>query len=110
RQLWRSQVESWRAESRPLATVVIPLLFETGAEKELDLTICVACSKSTQHARLAVRGWSAEQIDQRITAQWSIEQKLSKADFVIWTEGSLELHSAQLDRILPIPSLLTIDY
>jgi dephospho-CoA kinase len=105
RQLWRSQVESWRAEGHALVTVVIPLLFETGAEKELDQTICVACSGSTQHARLAARGWSAEQIVQRIHAQWSVEQKLAKSDFVIWTEGNMELHSIQLDRILHSVSL-----
>jgi dephospho-CoA kinase len=80
--------------------VVIPLLFETGAEAELDATICVACSSATQFERLSARGWSREQIDQRNQAQWPIEQKLAKADYVIWTEAGLDLHSAQLDRIL----------
>ena len=86
RELWRSQVESWRAEGRALAIVVIPLLFETGAEKELDATICIACSDQTQRERLSVRGWSPTQIAQRIRTQWPIEQKLAKADYVIWTE------------------------
>src|SRR5947209_4497359 len=36
RTIWRGQVASWRSEGRALATVVIPLLFETGAETELD--------------------------------------------------------------------------
>ena len=36
RALWRDQVASWGAESRPLAVVVIPLLFETNAQAELD--------------------------------------------------------------------------
>ena len=100
RELWRSQVESWRAEGRALAIVVIPLLFETGAEKELDATICIACSDQTQRERLSVRGWSPTQIAQRIRTQWPIEQKLAKADYVIWTEGGLDLHAEQLERIL----------
>jgi dephospho-CoA kinase len=100
RQLWRAQVESWRAEGRPLAVVIIPLLFETGAEKELDATICVACSTATQHQRLHARGWSEEQILQRARAQWAIEKKVASADYVIWSEAGLEVHAAQLDRIL----------
>ena len=60
RALWRAQVETWRADGRPLAVVVIPLLFETKAEAELDATICVACSAATQHQRLLARGWSLQ--------------------------------------------------
>jgi len=97
---WRAQVETWRVEGRPLAVVVIPLLFETGAEAEVDATICVACSAATQHQRLLARGWSSEQIHQRLQAQWPIEKKIAAADYVIWTEADLDLHAAQLDRIL----------
>ena len=98
--LWHSQAESWRQAGHRLAVVVIPLLFEISAEKELDATLCVACSFATQRERLLARGWSEEQIAQRIQAQWPIEQKLVKADYVIWTEAGLDLHSEQLDRIL----------
>src|ERR1041385_539361 len=52
RALWKKQVELWRAEKRPSAAVVIPLLFETGAEPEFDAIICVACSAATQRRRL----------------------------------------------------------
>jgi dephospho-CoA kinase len=100
RQLWRQQVEAWRPAGHALAVVVIPLLFETKAERELDATICVACSAPTQFERLRVRGWSAEQIDQRIRAQWPIVEKLAAANYVVWTEGSLEVHAAQIDRVL----------
>jgi len=101
RQLWRAQVEAWRAESRPLAAVVIPLLFETKAETDFDATICVACSAPTQRERLLARGWSDEQIAQRLSAQWPPEKKMAKADYVIWTEAGLDVHATQLDRILP---------
>lgn len=100
RALWRTQVETWRAEGRPVAMVVIPLLFETNAETELDATICIACSSGTQRARVAARGWSPEQLAQRVAAQWPIEKKIERSNFVIWSEGSLDLHAAQLARIL----------
>ena len=100
RALWRAQIETWRAEGRPLAVVVIPLLFETKAEANLDVTICVACSAATQQERLQARGWTPEQIEQRLDAQWPVETKTARADYLVWTEADLDVHAAQLDRIL----------
>jgi len=104
RELWRAQMKAWRAEGRPFAVVVIPLLFETKAKAELDATICVACSAATQQERLRARGWPAEQIQQRLQAQLPTEQKIARADYLIWTEGSLDVHAAQVDRILSLLS------
>lgn len=100
RALWHQQIAIWRAEQQPLAVVVIPLLFEIDVQAEFDATICVACSETTQRARLRARGWTDEQISQRVAAQWRIEIKMTRANFVIWTEGSLEVVAQQLDRIL----------
>ncbi len=102
RELWRAQAEAWRSQGRPLAVVVIPLLFETKAEAELDATICVACSAATQQERLRARGWTPEQIKQRLQAQLPTEQKIARADYLIWTEAGLDVHGAQIDRILGI--------
>ena len=100
RTLWLSQLQQWQHDGRPLGVVVIPLLFETGAEGELDAVICIACSSKTQQQRLRTRGWSPEQIQQRISAQWPVETKMLKSDFVIWTEADLPVHAGQLERIL----------
>jgi dephospho-CoA kinase len=100
RALWRAQVETWRAEGHPLAVVVIPLLFETSAETNVDATICVACSAITQHERLLARGWSPKEIEQRLRAQWPIDVKIARSDYVVWTEAGLDVHGEQLDRIL----------
>jgi len=98
--LWRAQVQSWRNEGVSLAVVAIPLLFETQSETEFDAVICVACAPQTQRERLLARGWSAEQIRQRLAAQWPIGEKIARSDFVIWTEAGLDVHAGQLDRIL----------
>ncbi|SPE61361.1 Dephospho-CoA kinase [Verrucomicrobia bacterium] len=114
RQLWRAQVAEWKAQlplprgegrvraaqSRALAVVIIPLLFETKAQDEFDATVCLACSAATQQQRLLARGWSLEQIRQRLRAQWPVEQKMALADFVVWTEAGLDVHAAQLARII----------
>ncbi|KAF0179496.1 MAG: dephospho-CoA kinase [Limisphaerales bacterium] len=100
RALWQEQVDQWRKDGVRLGVVVIPLLFETNAVKNFDKVICVACSAAAQQQRLAARGWTAEQIQQRLGAQWPIEKKLTQADYVIWTEGSPEVTMTQVDRIL----------
>ena len=56
RAVWRSQLQSWRAEGRPAAIALIPLLFETDAARHCDATICAACSAKTQRQRLRKRG------------------------------------------------------
>jgi len=99
RERWLAQIETWRGEKYPLAVVVIPLLFETRAESQFDKIICVACSAATQRERLLARGWTPEQIKQRLAAQWPVDQKISRADFVVWTDGALDMHAQQLERI-----------
>jgi len=100
RSAWRGQVEVWSQQGVRRATIVIPLLFETGAHAELTRTICVACSSRTQRRRLETRGWSMEEIDRRIAAQWPTVQKMSSADGVIWNESSLEICREQAARLL----------
>jgi dephospho-CoA kinase len=100
RQLWKTQLDTWRTESRAVAVVVIPLLFETAAENEMSATVCIACSAGTQRDRLQQRGWTPEQCAQRVAAQWTIERKIARADFVVWTEGDLSVVGDQLARIL----------
>jgi dephospho-CoA kinase len=103
RERWLAQIETWRKAGHELAVVVIPLLFETNAEPNFDKTVCAACSGPTQHQRLLSRGWTPEEIKQRIAAQWPIEQKIARADFVVWTDGSLESHAEQIERIIARP-------
>jgi len=100
RECWLAQLETWRKENRTLAVVVIPLLFETNAESHFDKTVCIACSAANQRRRLLERGWTPDQIQQRVAAQWPIGQKIARADFVVWTDGSLEVLAQQIERIL----------
>jgi len=100
RELWMRQIEVWREDGHPLAVVVIPLLFETGSEKCFDCIVCFACSPATQRKRLMERGWTTEQIHQRLAAQWPVNRKMALADYVAWTESGAEVTAGQLERIL----------
>jgi dephospho-CoA kinase len=100
RKVWEAEVAAWRAGGTPVGVVVIPLLFETGATPLFDATVCVACSRETQRRRLRQRDWTDPQIDGRLRAQWPMEEKMAATDFVVWTEAGLDVHRAQLERII----------
>ena len=107
RERWLAQVEIWKRENLPIGVVVIPLLFETAAEGCFDKIVCAACSPETQRTRLAARNWTSEQSLQRIQSQWPFEQKMALSHFVVWTEGTMDVHLRQWDRILrslPVPN------
>lgn len=100
REKWLAETDQWDREGELQAVVVIPLLYETEAERAVDRVICVGCSWATQHKRLLERGWGDEEIQGRIRAQWPVEKKMDRSDFVIWTECSIEKSREQLRRVL----------
>lgn len=100
REAWQGQLAVWEAAGEPLGVVVIPLLYETRCEDSFDFVISTACSAATQRERLRLRGWSGAQIEGRLTAQLPLKTKMERADFVIWTEGSMASTETQLGRIL----------
>ena len=99
---WLEQVKQWKSEQRRLGVVVIPLLFEIGVAAHFDTIICVACSAASQRQRLLARGWTQQQIDLRLAAQWPVQKKMDLSNYVIWTEGGLDTHAAQLERIFKV--------
>ena len=81
------------------AIVDVPLLYETGAEKDFDRVIVTACLPATQLSRLRARGMSDEAARQRLAAQWPTDEKTARADFVVTTDGSFEETDAQVEEI-----------
>ena len=100
RQRWLARAQAWRVEKRSMGVVVIPLLFETNAANEFDRILCVACSAASQRQRLQARGWTPEQIEQRVAAQWPVQKKMDLANHVIWTEPGIDVQGAQLERVV----------
>lgn len=100
RAAWKMQADCWRSAGLDRGFVVIPLLYETGAESELDQVICIACGAATQRTRLRARGWSDAEIADRNAAQLPVEKKMDRADGVIWNESTLEICEEQCRRLL----------
>jgi dephospho-CoA kinase len=99
RAAWKKWAENCSASGAHRAVVVIPLLFETGAEEELDLTICVACSPEMQARRLSMRGWESDEIARRVAAQMPIREKIDRAHRIVWNEAGLDVCEEQAARI-----------
>ncbi len=83
-----------------LAVVDVPLLYETGGEKDFDRVIVTACAPGAQLARLLERGLTEDAARQRLAAQWPTKKKTSRADFVITTDGTFAETDAQIGQIL----------
>lgn len=82
-----------------LVIVDVPLLFETGREKDFDRVIVTACSPETQLARLRERGMTDEAARQRLAAQWPTHKKVAGAHFVIHTDGTFDETDRQVADI-----------
>ncbi len=68
------------------AALDIPLLFETGAERRVDLTICVSAPARVQRARVLVRpGMREETFTAILAGQMPDIEKRRRADIVIPT-------------------------
>jgi dephospho-CoA kinase len=85
----------------PFAVADIPLLFETGRDKQFDQVIVVACPRETQLQRLMERNkLTREDAERRLRAQLPIDQKAAKATHVIRTDKSFEDTDKQVADVI----------
>ncbi|HUB06999.1 MAG TPA: dephospho-CoA kinase [Myxococcales bacterium] len=83
-----------------LAFYEAALIFENGLDAGLDGVLLVACSPATQLARLRERdGLSEEDARRRVAAQLPLDEKRSRARWVIDTDRSLEDTRRQVEGI-----------
>jgi len=100
----QGQIEAFFRQLPPdvaFAVADIPLLYETGRQRQFDAVVVAACSRGTQLERLMARDRVArEEAERRIAAQLPIEAKVTLADFVIRTDGTHEETDAQVARLI----------
>jgi dephospho-CoA kinase len=84
-----------------LAVLEIPLLFEGGGEKRVDVTVVVSAPPEMQRARVLARpGMTPEKLDTILARQTPDAEKRRRADFVVDTGQTIPETQAQIDRIV----------
>jgi dephospho-CoA kinase len=88
-------------QGRRLVVVDIPLLFESGGEKSVDVIVVVSASEIVQKARaLAREGMTLERFGRIIARQTPDREKRRRAHAIIDTNGAIEATRAQLRGFL----------
>ncbi len=89
------------AAGAPIVVLDIPLLFETGGEKRVDVVVVVTTSAELQRERVLARGtMDAAKLDAIIVKQMPDAEKRKRADFIVDTSHGLDPVRARIRDIL----------
>ncbi len=99
---WMADIE--RDNPKGVAVVEAALLIEAGAHKDFDKVIVVTCDfehKVEHYAHRAGLSLSAAgaEVERRSAAQFSDEEKIRHADYVIGNSGTIEETEKQVEKI-----------
>lgn len=102
--LVKARQQSFLAEAGPSCDIVlldIPLLFETGRDRDVDVIIVVSAGEVLQRERALARpGMTADKLDFILSRQLPDAEKRKRADYVIDTSVSLAETAAEVDRVI----------
>ncbi|MBL8791685.1 MAG: dephospho-CoA kinase [Rhizobiales bacterium] len=80
-----------RAQGAEMAVLDVPLLFETGSERDCDVTVVVSAGEDIQRRRALSRpGMTEEKLAMVLKRQLPDSEKRARADHLIETTGTLE--------------------
>ncbi|MBC7331577.1 MAG: dephospho-CoA kinase, partial [Synergistetes bacterium] len=90
REIIRFKISEARRSGEDLVAE-IPLLLESGGTYEVDIIVVVSAPAEAVFERLRrFRGWTEEEIKDRIKNQLPVEEKERMAHYVIYNDGDLE--------------------
>lgn len=101
--VWQAAQKQLAASGARWAVFEVPLLFESGWDKYMDLTLLILAGEETLSARLKERGLTREDYISRLKTQWSPAQKAARADVILTnrsTKTDLEQKVCRLARAL----------
>ena len=85
----------------PIILFDIPLLFEIGAEREMDAVVVASAPEQLRRARVLARpGMTAEKFESLKARQLPDAQKRQQAHYVVMTDKGLEHAREQVKMIL----------
>ena len=90
-----------QASGARAAVLEVPLLFEVGTNRMVDIVMVVSARPEIQKERVMERpGMTEEKLKLILSRQMPDAEKRAKADFVIDTSGSFEETYKQVDQVL----------
>lgn len=100
-QLRRAFLAAERERGAAISLVDIPLLYETGAEKEVDKVVVVTASPEIQRERVLARpGMTEAKFGAILARQLPDLQKRRRADFVVHTDRGMEAAREEVRAII----------
>jgi len=85
----------------PLVVFDVPLLFETGGDRNVDQVVVVSASAEVQRARVLARGgMTAARLDAILARQMPDAEKRARADHVIATDVPMADTRAQVEALV----------
>jgi len=94
-------LEKHRAAGVSMVLLDIPLLFETGGNTRVDLTVVVSCDPQIQKARVLARpGMTDEKFNMILSRQMPDAEKRVRADYIIDTGHGIEAAKARVNEII----------
>jgi dephospho-CoA kinase len=102
RRQWSAKAQTYR-NSSDFFFADIPLLYETGGETLCDFVVVVASCVDIQLARLQQRtGMERRSAEEIINSQMSLEEKIRRADHVVWNNGGRTVLAEQARLLLQL--------
>jgi dephospho-CoA kinase len=84
-----------------LAVLEIPLLFETGADARVDVTVVVSAPQDVQRTRVLARpGMTVDKLEHLLARQLPDGERRARADFVVDSGTSLEHMRIEIDTLI----------
>ena len=89
--------------NQPIVVFDVPLLFETGGDKDVDIVVVVTAPAEVQKKRVLSRpGMSEDLFESLLKRQMPDADKRRRADYLIYTDKGLDFAREQVQKILTL--------
>ena len=94
-------LEQAKAAGAPIAVLDVPLLYETGGERDVDYVVVVTCDPEIQRQRVLSRpDMTVEKLETVLKQQLPDSEKRARADYIVDTGDGMDAARAAVGAII----------